>query len=408
VAIPRRESQLSDETRRRLRQQHADAIERMTAAESMVLRGMRTPVQDASDRLLAALAELADDPVQAQRRSGQSIREQQERLRREFAEATRLGRYRSRILAQGQVTGELAAVQGYLERIGSEQRVPLPIPAEDAPELADEDASDAQVAADGMSAAWGAAALGAIVLWRRQGAQARRLAPALRALPRALDGRVRRHAATQAVRAYDIGRAEAWPVLRAPRLPPGWPPDWKRGLRAPEPRRLPRFEPAVEFEPETEIGLPYGWTAGLFEIWSAILDNKTCPICHKLDGTMVPKGKEFPGGYRPGFHANCRCIIVSSFIPESQRARLPGMQIDYHELKEDVKEWFLAEGGPQLGRRHAAGFVRDTMQRTGSPEVLGRKLLDSPGNYVDGRYAAGVQNRRALRPEPVLRQIPPR
>ena len=410
--IPRRESQLSDETRKRLRQAHAEAIERLTAAEAMTLRGMRGPVKDAADRLVAALVENADDQAAVQRRAAVAVLEQQRRLREEFSQATQLGRYRSRILAQGQVEGELAATQGYLQRIGSEQRVPMAIPAEDAPELVQEDAAESQIAADSMAAAFGASALGALMLWRRKGSRARALAPALRRLPRGLDARVRRHAATQAVRAYEVGRDAAWPLARAPKLPPAWPADWKRALNRQSVRvlRLPFPTPseARDFEPEPEIGLPYGWQTGIFEVWSAILDNATCPICHGLDGNMVPKGKEFDGGYRPEVHNHCRCVIVTAFIPESQRARLPGMQIDYQALKADVREWFTAEGGTQLGRRHAAGFVRDTMARTGSPEALSRRLLDSPGSYVDGRYRAGATGTAAgrLRPEAVLRQIP--
>jgi hypothetical protein len=374
----------------------------------MTLQGMRRPVQDAADRLLAGLIEATGDPRLVQSRGVQAVREQQARLREEFAAATALGRYRSRILAQGQVAGELAAVQGYLDRIGSKQRVPLALPAEQSPDLALEDASEAQVAGDGMSAAWGAAALGALMLWRRGGARAAALAPALRGLPRGLDGRIRRHAASQAVDAYEAGRGAAWPLSRAPMLPPGWPADWKRGLRLQSARmlRLPYPEPqeSLDVEPETEIGLPYGWQAGIFEVWSAILDAKTCPICSGLDGTMVPKGKAFPGDYRPKVHPFCRCAIVTTFIPESQRARLPGMQLDYQELKADVADYFRGADRSILGRRHAAGFVRDTMQRTGSPEALTRRF-QRPQDYVDRRYRPG--SRMRLRPEPVTRQIWP-
>jgi hypothetical protein len=367
----------------------------------MTLRGMRQPVQDASDRLLAVLADAMGDPAAVQRRSSQAVLEQQDRLRQEFAAATELGRYRSRILAQGQVAGELAAIQGTLEQIGSEQRVPLALPAQDSPELALEDAAESQVAADSMSAAWGAAALAALMLWRRKGARARKLAPAVRRLPLTLQGRLRRHAATQAVAAYEVGRDAAWPLSRAPRLPPGWPDDWKRALRLDTAKalRLPVLEPveSTTVTPETEIGLPHGWQAGVFQVWSAVLDSKTCPVCFGLDGTMVPKGKQFPGGHSPPVHNFCRCVVVSAFIPESLRARLPGMQIDYQQLKADVAEYFQGAGPEIMGKRQAGAFIRDTMQSTGSPETLTRRFM---------RRDDRLEQRYRLRPEPVLRQIP--
>jgi SPP1 gp7 family putative phage head morphogenesis protein len=43
-------------------------------------------------------------------------------------------------------------------------------------------------------------------------------------------------------------------------------------------------------------------------IWSAILDERTCPICTPLDGQVEESRDDFP--YSPPVHPNCRCRIL--------------------------------------------------------------------------------------------------
>jgi SPP1 gp7 family putative phage head morphogenesis protein len=43
-------------------------------------------------------------------------------------------------------------------------------------------------------------------------------------------------------------------------------------------------------------------------IWSAILDERTCPICTPLDGVIEEDRDDFP--YQPPVHPNCRCRIL--------------------------------------------------------------------------------------------------
>jgi SPP1 gp7 family putative phage head morphogenesis protein len=43
-------------------------------------------------------------------------------------------------------------------------------------------------------------------------------------------------------------------------------------------------------------------------IWSAILDERTCPICTPLDGVIEDSRDDFP--YSPPVHPNCRCRIL--------------------------------------------------------------------------------------------------
>lgn len=42
--------------------------------------------------------------------------------------------------------------------------------------------------------------------------------------------------------------------------------------------------------------------------WSAILDERTCPICTPLDGLQEENRDDFP--YEPPVHPNCRCRIL--------------------------------------------------------------------------------------------------
>ena len=43
-------------------------------------------------------------------------------------------------------------------------------------------------------------------------------------------------------------------------------------------------------------------------IWSAVLDERTCPICTPLDGQVEESRDDFP--YSPPVHPNCRCRIL--------------------------------------------------------------------------------------------------
>jgi hypothetical protein len=431
VAVPRRRAQLSEETQRRIRAQHEDAIERLVAAEALMLRVMRETVQDATSRLVADLAGLEGDPAAVRRLMFDRVQAHQVKLRTDFAGAARIGRLRAKVLANGQVKSELAGIQGWLKAAGSRLRVPEPLDVTADEELAAQDVAESSMAGDSMAGAWSAAALAALMLWLRRGAQRAQMLGSVRGLPTAVDGRVTAHAASHAVDAYEAGRAASWPVKRAPVTPSVWPKTWKQaaasearaavrqGLESPARiRRLPPVSPTGEpvildpsgkrAEPEPDVGLPHGWQAAVFDIWSAILDGKTCPICSGLDGTMVPRGQQFPGGYRPKVHVRCRCEIVSTIIPEALQARIPGVQIDYEGLKADVADYFKGARRDLVGKRHAAEFVRESMAATGgSSEVLLRRFSQRGADvYVDKRYAA-KRARQRLRPEPVTRQIWP-
>jgi hypothetical protein len=49
--------------------------------------------------------------------------------------------------------------------------------------------------------------------------------------------------------------------------------------------------------------------------WNATLDKRTCPVCSSHSGDTVAYHKAFAGGFTPGFHPNCRCILELIFMP---------------------------------------------------------------------------------------------
>ena len=52
--------------------------------------------------------------------------------------------------------------------------------------------------------------------------------------------------------------------------------------------------------------------------WSAILDDRTCPICESLDGTYFEPGDPALAELKPPIHPNCRCILVAVLKEELQ------------------------------------------------------------------------------------------
>lgn len=56
-----------------------------------------------------------------------------------------------------------------------------------------------------------------------------------------------------------------------------------------------------------------GWDVHLYKLWDAWLDKRTCEVCYRLDGTLIPRGEKFRDPVtrkptRPGkIHPRCRC-----------------------------------------------------------------------------------------------------
>jgi SPP1 gp7 family putative phage head morphogenesis protein len=209
-------------------------------------------------------------------------------------------------------------------------------------EFAAIDAFETDRATASIRAAWSSAANQQVLRWERSGHGVVELPGYLLRTSQILGAAVDRHAAWQAVEAYAREHEETWR--------------------------------AVAETPETEEGLPHGWQESVYRVWSAILDRRTCPVCHDLDGEMVPMGKRFTGKQEPPVHGNCRCIVVTMTVPEELRKRLPGIEIDYSEMKTDVADYFRGAKLSDLrGVRHAESYIREALEKT-SPVALTRRL----------------------------------
>lgn len=352
---------------------------RLLAAEAVTLGLATAAVEDATRRLVdAVVARGASTSEDAARNARQAIRDVTGTLDGAFASAIQTGREKSREQSRGQVALEvaliLAACQG--------QGIAGPKIGADVAVDTSSDQAWSKVSAASMAAAWGAAAIAALGRWHSGGGQRAALPKALQGTTAAVAERVERHAVTQSATAYAEQHRALWQSILDADL---------------------TAEPLTE----TELGLPHGWKDVVYDVWSAYLDRRTCPTCWALDGQMVPIGKPFmargairlvPGkGIREAaLHPHCRCFVITTVIPEAIRSRLPGVQLDFAALKEDVREFFdgLDPRAALQGRRHAMDFIQESLggQRSfsgkvgTSPEALTRRLQER-------RYVAGGQGR---------------
>jgi len=64
--------------------------------------------------------------------------------------------------------------------------------------------------------------------------------------------------------------------------------------------------------------------------WSAILDERVCPICRELDGMYFSPNDPLLEYIRPPIHLHCRCILVGVLREETQI-----QPIEIHTLTND-------------------------------------------------------------------------
>ena len=186
----------------------------------------------------------------------------------------------------------------------------------------EDDAASAHTAAASYASAWGAAAMAAVVTWSEE--PERSLAAHVAEAEQ--DHRLRRIASTESASAFNDERRRHYEALEDTPLAPG-----------------------------------------MFKVWSAVLDRKTCPYCFGRDGQVRALHESF--GETPPSHPHCRCVIELVRVPHPER--LVDVAFDYGLLKEEVAD--LIREQRAVSDRHAAAFVRDSMGARRSPVALTEK-----------------------------------
>ncbi len=287
----------------------------MIAAEAIALHLLRRTVRERSQRLAEALV---SDGAKSKAQALRVVGDQADGLQAEFRTAVGQARTSAAHLAAGQVALE-AKVSGL-----GDIATAATSEAAQATNVFEQSRASAS-----MASAWASRAHAQLNAWEQASEGLDRLGPRMRQVGELVDSRVRGHASWQALQAYDEHHENLWHEIEAPEA---------------------------------------------IEIWSAILDKRTCPKCFALDGAVRPRGQPFPGNARPPVHLLCRCIVVTMVAGAAEFRKLPGIGIDYDELKAEISEHLLKTASRRvIGQRHAADYVREAFQTT-SPEALVRRL----------------------------------
>lgn len=114
--------------------------------------------------------------------------------------------------------------------------------------------------------------------------------------------------------------------------------------------------------------------AGMYKVWSAVLDGVTCQRCFAADGQVIELHQSFKSGEAPPLHPNCRCIVEHVIVPKPER--LDDIDIDYGLFKEELRD-VIREGRAE-SNRHALSFVADSLGpgRSRSPKALTNRLAN--------------------------------
>lgn len=335
-----RTPRLTKTDRADLEARHQVVTARIIAAEDIARHQIKEPIADATRRLMARVAVAGGDVASVKRSVYSNVRSLSDALSGAVSNAVTTARGHARNLANGQAASDLA---GFVKR-AQELRLPgsdRHVAARLASVLTtrDHDAALGNQAGLSLAHRWSSQVLGNHVQWKREGGGVDGLVRRIESAGEAgMANLVETHAITLSVDAYADQHALVWNDIAS----------------------------QVAGTEIHEGGDGAGWGAGLYDVWSAILDRGTCSVCRGLDGEMVPAGTEWPGAGRPPNHARCRCEPVAMFIPEAAIKKIPGVQLDYAALKADIQDY--ARGATlQLGegKRHAQEFFRDALAGTG-------------------------------------------
>lgn len=367
AAKPKNQSQLSKATKARIDAHHAASAQRALGAEIIAFESLNGPVKGATYELVQHVAAAPDaQKVQA---AQAGIKQVSTTLQQNYEQAAVKSLGHARKLAMMQVESEAVEAQALLKQL-----MGVDIDLGQLMQIMGDDVADAATASSAATSAaskWQNSKLAQIGSSQLQGEAANQMVKAL-ANNGAMQPVLELHASTLSFGAYGAQHTKAWNEL----APGAKQPIGLKNPVEPVPWPLPPAEGDSPFDSGPEQGLPYGWGEGMMQIWSAILDRKTCATCWSLDGSMVPIGKEWPGFGKPPAHPRCRCIPVTLFIPEALSVKLPGIQIDYGQLKADIKD-YMRGSSLKLGEgaRHARAYIAEALQGQ-SPSVLTKKLLE--------------------------------
>jgi hypothetical protein len=308
------------------------------AAEDLARRHIREPIADATRHLIQRVA-AESDVASVKRAVFGGVRSLTDALSSAASHAVETARGQARSLAGSQAAADLSAFakrateHGF--RVASHPLAALPALTT----TREHDAAVSNQAALSLAHRWSSEALGNYVQWKRGAGGTDGLVRRLQGVGQrgGLDNLIETQAITHSVDAYADEHALTW-------------------------RRIAEQIAGTDFGPTGEHIEPASrWGEGLYEMNSAILDRRTCGYCYDRDGEMVRAGNERDGARAP-FHVRCRCEPVMIFIPEAAVKAMPGVELGYELLKQDVREY--ARGSTLSlgeGKRHAQEFVRDAL-----------------------------------------------
>lgn len=249
------------------RRVQAASANAMVAVERQSLRAMRRLLEDVTDDTVAAIARQNDASSDASKAAILSLLILGgKKLRAGLRTRVTRARGDARGVAHDRLNVELQAAGAPL-RFGAGLRMPK----------LHADPAHAVAASDTIAATWQAAGLMNLNAALAAGTSPAR---AIDATSAAVDGRLRRIAATEVPQAYNDEHRRSSEDIAA------------------------------------ELGGDVGLDVLLVRRWDAILDARTCQTCAARDGQVVPLGSSFKSGDEPGFvHPWCRCMSTVVAIP---------------------------------------------------------------------------------------------
>ena len=352
---------LSKAAKAKLAARHDKVIAKVLAAENIAMQVLGGPTKNGTRFLLEYIAG-SSEATAVKRAVYHGVHAVTPAVRDEFSGAVRDARDHARRLSRLQAEQDLElfkreAVDAGLLDVARASRVRLPIRIAATSEM---DAALAAHAGGSMAQQWAGVMLGQHAKWKREGGSVEGLSAALRGSGRILEPKIHDHAMAHSFDPYADEHRATWG-------------DALKGSRLVQPVAYPIVRPDDMFDSGPESGLAYGWGEGIFDVWSAVLDRKTCPACAAMDGHMVPAGKGWPGAGRPPMHPRCRCVPMALFVPEAVSRKLPGIQQDYSALKEDVRDYMRGRSlDIGQGQRNALPFIQEALGGSSSKALTQR------------------------------------